>query len=506
MKRKILTILFVAAITPCLQGCFILAALGLMGGGTYYVGEKAGKREDERIKTESLIDVKKELEAKQAQENAQDQGISNQINQNYMAGALTSSIAVYPEVRNGVVILHGRVPDAATAERAIDAARKTPGVQRIISNLVIMNQPAVNQQAAQQKAYMDQYQQYMQQLQAQQAAALAAQQKAAPAQQTVVPPKPGKKRAYINCDAPPKGTPAAQSVVPASVQSPKQNNATVTTQPVEQSTLPEPNAPAPVQQIQQNQMAPYPVNEPQPTPTQQQIEPQTVPAQQPQLEQAPTQQQPVQPWIPAGTKKDQSNNNVHPVPQVVAKTQLKEQKTSPPQAANNIKPTQVKAQQATPPPSLSDQTIEKYSEDDDSGYKEYVPQQIKKSPRPSTVSQVSAPAQVPTQAPAQTQTPPQVQAPQVYTPPVAQQVAPQQQQIAPIVTMQAPAQPGQINNNTKVIFVPVPMPTEDNDELYRDRGSYNPAPIYNPNHAIPPTAPVIQNNQDVAPVNLEYTL
>ncbi len=174
MNRKLLNILIVLAVMPMLQGCFLVAGLAALGGGGYYIGTKAGKREDERIKTQALIDVKRDLEDKQTQEQAQDKGIANQINQNYLAGSLTSNIAVYPEVRNGVVILHGRVPDAATAERAIAAARKTQGVERIISNLVIVNQPGGMPVQAQQpvpaavpQQYQQQYQNFMQQYQQQ---------------------------------------------------------------------------------------------------------------------------------------------------------------------------------------------------------------------------------------------------------------------------------------------------------------------------------------------------
>jgi hypothetical protein len=140
MKRKYFNLLIVICLIPTLQSCFLAGIVAAIGGGTYYVGTKAGKREDERIKTQALIDVKRELEEKEKAESGVDQNIMNQINQNYLAGTLTGNIAVYPEVRNGVVILHGRVPDAQTAERAIQAARKTPGVERIISNLVIVNQ------------------------------------------------------------------------------------------------------------------------------------------------------------------------------------------------------------------------------------------------------------------------------------------------------------------------------------------------------------------------------
>lgn len=168
MLRKLLNVVVIIALTTPLQGCFLLAGVAALGGGGYYVGTKAGKREEERIKTQALIDVKRELEEKDKAASSQDQTISTQIGQNYLAGQLNSGIAVYPEVRNGVVILHGRVPDAATAERAIAAARKTAGVQRIISNLVILNQPrplgaAPAQQPQQGMSQQQLQQQYLQQ-------------------------------------------------------------------------------------------------------------------------------------------------------------------------------------------------------------------------------------------------------------------------------------------------------------------------------------------------------
>ena len=140
MKRKFLNILSIAVICLSLQACVAAAIASLVGGGGYYVGKRATAREEERIKTEALVDIKQEVAQREQADAQQDNSITSQINQNYLAGALTGEIAVYPEVKDGVVILHGRVPDAATAERAINAARNTQGVQRIISNLVIINQ------------------------------------------------------------------------------------------------------------------------------------------------------------------------------------------------------------------------------------------------------------------------------------------------------------------------------------------------------------------------------
>ena len=115
-------------------------------------------REEKKIETDTMIRAKEKLEAQQKQANSADQGVSNEINARLVSGSVSPNMAVYPEVRNGIVILHGRVPDPKTAERVIGSVRSTPGVQRIISNLVVVSQqtqaisgftPALNQQQQQ---------------------------------------------------------------------------------------------------------------------------------------------------------------------------------------------------------------------------------------------------------------------------------------------------------------------------------------------------------------------
>lgn len=323
-----------------LQGC-ILAGLGVLGGGGYYVGTKAGKREDERIKTQALVDVKQELEQKQQVEAQADQNIATQISQNYVAGALTNQIAVYPEVRNGVVILHGRVPDAQTAERAINAARKTPGVQRIISNLVIMNQQ-------------------------------------------------------------PQAIPL--TAVPEFQKNIQQQNGQIQQQYIQQQQM---NNMQPVQGYPQMQY-------------QQQPEPQQI---------VP---------IPAVKQNQSEDKTSMKKSQVANKQQPKQQKTSPPeQSATYQTSTEYQS-----PKLLPENKINYYSDDNDSGYKEYRPRQIKKAPK---------------------------------------QVKQENEQ-----------QP-------TVIYVPVPVPSyeSDNDAMYRNVGEYNPNPLAKPTKS---SSPTINNNQSTVPL------
>lgn len=140
MKHKIKNFCLSVFLCLALSSCVTAALAGLVGGGTYYLGKSVAGREDKKIKTESLVKIKEEMEQKQKALSSKDKGITNEINQRLVSGSVTEGMAIYPEVRNGVVILHGRVPDPKTAERVISAARTTPGVSRIISNLVVVSQ------------------------------------------------------------------------------------------------------------------------------------------------------------------------------------------------------------------------------------------------------------------------------------------------------------------------------------------------------------------------------
>lgn len=146
MKQKFLNLSIILLCCISLQSCLLLGLAGATGAGAYFVGKKAQARGDERLRTESLIKVREEMEAKQKEVSAQDTNITNSINQKIVSGAISSQMAIYPEVKNGIVILHGRVPDSATAQRVIASAKQTRGVTQIISNLVVVNKNS--QQAA----------------------------------------------------------------------------------------------------------------------------------------------------------------------------------------------------------------------------------------------------------------------------------------------------------------------------------------------------------------------
>ncbi len=164
-KYSICKLLIVVMLVPMLQACEIVAAGGVAGVFAYFLGKKSAQRGDTAMKTEALVEVRKEMEDKQKAVSSTDQNIGNDINQRLVSGAVDQQLAVYPEVKNGVVILHGRVPDAKAAEKVIQSARSAPGVSRIISNLVIVNQQQAPVpyagQAQQMQPVMPQYQQRM---------------------------------------------------------------------------------------------------------------------------------------------------------------------------------------------------------------------------------------------------------------------------------------------------------------------------------------------------------
>lgn len=138
--RRLLTIFLLGFCIFTLNGCIAGILGGAAGVGSYFFGKGVADRDDRKLKTEALVKVKEELEVKQAALSAQDIAIGNDLSSKLISGAFDDSIAIYPEVKNGVIILHGRVPNAQMAQSVIDSARTTPGVERIISNLVILDE------------------------------------------------------------------------------------------------------------------------------------------------------------------------------------------------------------------------------------------------------------------------------------------------------------------------------------------------------------------------------
>ncbi len=166
MKQKFTNLLIAVTLPFLLTSCITAALASMAGGGAYFLGKANSQRSAQTIKTQSLMKAKEELKQQQSAISSKDTGINSEINSRLISGSATPEMAVYPEVKNGVVILHGRVPDPATAERIIATARNTPGVERIISNLVIVNQQQQSampfgQQPQQQNAPQQFQQQYM---------------------------------------------------------------------------------------------------------------------------------------------------------------------------------------------------------------------------------------------------------------------------------------------------------------------------------------------------------
>lgn len=125
-----------------LSGCFG-ALLGATAGG---VGSYYAKKEiDTSSKRESVAVAKKvrreerEKYQKEINENiSNDLRLTSAITGKMLSGGLTKVISVHTVVKNGVVELFGNVPSQGVADRAIDIARRQPGVKRVVNNLVIV--------------------------------------------------------------------------------------------------------------------------------------------------------------------------------------------------------------------------------------------------------------------------------------------------------------------------------------------------------------------------------
>ena len=68
---------------------------------------------------------------------AKDSEIKGQINNAYFAEPLINPFNVNITVRNGVVVLKGKVPSEGIAQRAVQLAQYTPGVKKVITRLKI---------------------------------------------------------------------------------------------------------------------------------------------------------------------------------------------------------------------------------------------------------------------------------------------------------------------------------------------------------------------------------
>ena len=79
-------------------------------------------------------------ERRSFQEMSDDASITSKINMEYFKDELIHTIRIDVDTHRGVVSLHGYADHMEEATRAIDIALDTPGVTKVISNLVIKNQ------------------------------------------------------------------------------------------------------------------------------------------------------------------------------------------------------------------------------------------------------------------------------------------------------------------------------------------------------------------------------
>ncbi len=79
-------------------------------------------------------------ERRSFQEITADARITSSINTEYFKDDLIHTIRIDVDTHRGIVTLHGYADHQEEATRAIDIALDTPGVSKVISNLVIKNQ------------------------------------------------------------------------------------------------------------------------------------------------------------------------------------------------------------------------------------------------------------------------------------------------------------------------------------------------------------------------------
>ena len=100
---------------PLAAGCGALVVGGAAAGG-YYLGK------DDRT----------------LEEISQDAAITTRINALYVRDGYVSAMDIDVDTRRGVVTLHGVVPNAAAAQRAVRLAGGVAGVRKVVSRLQVV--------------------------------------------------------------------------------------------------------------------------------------------------------------------------------------------------------------------------------------------------------------------------------------------------------------------------------------------------------------------------------
>lgn len=137
---KIRTSLLLLSTATALSACDPIT-LGLGLGGGYVASREVNKSQE---KKERAVDRRIEREQQYYQEQdrsqaqASDQQIATQMTFGMLGGGLTNVLSITADVRGGVVTLYGTVPSPTVADRAVDIARRTPGVREVVSRLNIM--------------------------------------------------------------------------------------------------------------------------------------------------------------------------------------------------------------------------------------------------------------------------------------------------------------------------------------------------------------------------------
>jgi hyperosmotically inducible protein len=99
----------VLVLAGLLQGCgSLIVGGGSPGGGSYSGGQSSG-----------------------------DAAITSSINSRFVSDSLVRALDIRVSTYQGVVTLYGSVESAAVAARAVELARSTSGVRRVVSRLTV---------------------------------------------------------------------------------------------------------------------------------------------------------------------------------------------------------------------------------------------------------------------------------------------------------------------------------------------------------------------------------
>ncbi len=135
MTHTLRNIIIIACISQLVSGCLAAGVAAATGLGGYMGGRYITKRSAKL--TDREVDARDTYLMQQSKISA-DERLAATINSGLLRG-LNKDLSVETSVKEGVVTLFGTAPNPDVADKIIDIARRTKGVQKVVPKLNVVS-------------------------------------------------------------------------------------------------------------------------------------------------------------------------------------------------------------------------------------------------------------------------------------------------------------------------------------------------------------------------------